>query len=171
MQHLVSLRQAQPFEIERIREIERLAATRLFGTDLAHLAEDEPTEAAILLERLKSNDMIVAAEAGEPIGYVVFREVEGCAYVEQIDVLPSHAGRRIGARLLDAVAERAKARGLAALTLSTFRDVPFNAPYYQRLGFVALTDGDLTAGLRAIREEHLARGLDESRRVFMRRAV
>jgi predicted N-acetyltransferase YhbS len=171
MPHLVLLRPAQPFEIERIREIERLAATRLLGTDLAHLAEDEPTDAAVLLERLKSDGLIVAAEAGQPVGYVVFRETEGCAYVEQVDVLPSHAGRRIGARLLDAVAERAAARGLAALTLSTFRDVPFNAPYYRRLGFVALADADLTPGLQTIREEHLARGLDESRRVFMRRPI
>jgi hypothetical protein len=57
--------------------------------------------------------------------------------------------------------------GLDGLSLSTFREVPWNAPYYRRLGFVDVADEALTPGMRAIREEHLARGLDEDARVFM----
>jgi predicted N-acetyltransferase YhbS len=82
-------------------------------------------------------------------------------------VLPAFAGRRIGAALLEAAAERARATGLAGLSLSTFREVPWNAPYYRRLGFSEVAD--LTPGMAAIREEHLARGLDEDARVFMTR--
>jgi hypothetical protein len=67
------------------------------------------------------------------------------------------------------VAQLARERGLAALTLSTFKDVPFNAPYYARLGFAVVEK--LTPGMAAIRAEHEARGLDETARVFMRRAV
>ena len=99
----------------------------------------------------------------------MFREVEGCGYVEQIDVLPSHARRGIGAALLEATAELARGRGYAALTLSTFKDVPFNAPYYARLGFEVVET--LTPGMVEIRQEHEARGLDETARVFMRRGV
>ena len=99
----------------------------------------------------------------------MFRPVEGCAYVEQIDVLPSHARRGIGAALLAAVAGLARARGWPALTLSTFKDVPFNAPYYARLGFEPVEH--LTPGLAKIRAEHEARGLDETARVFMQRRV
>lgn len=171
MNSAVTLRAARSFEIERLREIERESSSRLLGTDLAHLAQDEPTDADTLRDRMAQGALIVAAEDDEPVGYVIFEEVEGCAYVEQIDVLTSHAGRRIGARLLEAVAEAAKGRGLQALTLSTFRDVPFNAPYYARLGFEVIADEDLTPGLLAIRAAHVARGLDESRRVFMRRGV
>lgn len=167
--HAPILRLANSFEIELIREIERVSATRLLDTDLAALAGDEPTDAATLIDRLKSNNLWVAVVDDAPVAYVTFREVEACAYVEQIDVLPSHAGRRLGAMLLDKVGDLARARGLAALTLSTFKDVPFNAPYYRRLGFSDLPDAELTPGLRAIREAHIARGLDESRRVFMRR--
>ena len=103
------------------------------------------------------------------VAFVMFRPEDGCAYVEQIDVLPSHARRGIGAALLDAVADVARRRGWPALTLSTFRDVPFNAPYYARLGFRVVED--LTPGMVQIRAEHEARGLDETARVFMRREV
>ena len=90
--------------------------------------------------------------------------------------LPSLLGRRlpvgviaVGAALLDAVAGLARARGWPALTLSTFKDVPFNAPYYARLGFAEVEA--LTPGMLDIRAEHEARGLDETARVFMRREV
>ena len=166
---MMHIRPACADEIERVREIERVSATRFFGTDRAWLAEDEPTDARTLAERIGSGGLLVATEADGPIAFVMFRLVEGCAYVEQIDVLPSHARRGIGAALLEAVAGVARARGWPALTLSTFKDVPFNAPYYARLGFAVVEE--LTPGLAKVRAEHEARGLDETARVFMQRKV
>jgi predicted N-acetyltransferase YhbS len=169
MNHDLRLRGAKTSEIERVRQIERASATRFLGTARAALAEDEPTDAATLAARIASDGLLVAEEGGEVVAFVMFREVEGCGYIEQIDVLPSYARRGIGARLIEAAAEAARSRGWPALTLSTFKDVPFNAPYYRRLGFADVEV--LTPGLAAIRAEHEARGLDESMRVFMRRVV
>jgi GNAT superfamily N-acetyltransferase len=166
---MIQIRPAGLAEIERVRDIERRSASRFLGTELAWLADDDPTDALTLSDRIAQGALLVAAEASEPVAFVMFREVEACAYVEQIDVLPTHAGRAIGAALLDAVAATARERGLAALTLSTFRDVPFNAPYYRRLGFLEVPV--LTPAMRRIRQEHEARGLDETARLFMRRDV
>jgi len=166
---MISIRPARRAEIQRVRQIERLSATRFLGTDLASLADDEPADAETLERRIAEGGLLVAEESAEAVAFVMFREVEGCAYVEQIDVLPSHAGRAIGAALLQAVAAIARRRGLAALTLSTFREVPFNAPYYRRLGFVEVAV--LSPAMQDIRREHEARGLDETARVFMRREV
>lgn len=166
---MIQIRPARVAEIERVRDIERISATRFLETELAWLANDDPTDADTLSSRIAEGGLLVAADAGEPVAFVMFREIEGCAYVEQIDVLPSHAGRAIGAALLDAVAAEARGRGLVALTLSTFRDVPFNAPYYRRLGFADVDA--LTPAMRQIRHEHEARGLDETARLFMRRNV
>ncbi|MGC3003056.1 GNAT family N-acetyltransferase, partial [Streptomyces sp. G35A] len=52
--------------------------------------------------------------------------------------------------------------------LTTFAEVPWNAPYYARLGFRPLTGPDLTPGLRRIRAEELGHGLDRWPRVCMR---
>ena len=99
---------------------------------MVELAEDEPTAAEILVHRISTGGLLVASdEAGSPVAFVMFREVDGCAYIEQTDVLPSHAGKRIGAALIDEVEERAREASWPALLLSTFKDVPWNAPYYR----------------------------------------
>ncbi|MDP3855094.1 GNAT family N-acetyltransferase [Phenylobacterium sp.] len=163
------LRAAEPADIEPVRAIERASASRFLGTDRAWLADDDPTDAETLGERVGAGGLLVACDGDRPVAFIMFREAEGSGYIEQVDVLPSHERRGIGARLIDAVADAARTRGWSALTLSTFKDVPFNAPYYRRLGFEEVEV--LTPGMVEIRAEHEARGLDESTRVFMRRPL
>jgi GNAT superfamily N-acetyltransferase len=166
---MIALRFATPAEIPLLREIERASAQRFIGL-MDALAADEPSPPEILAARIASDGLLVAADAADaPIAFVMFRPVEDGLYIEQIDVLPAFAGRRVGAALLDAVADQARSGGLKRLMLSTFRDVPWNAPYYGRLGFADIADDALTPGLIEIRREHLARGLDESQRTFMGR--
>ncbi len=97
--------------------------------------------------------------------------MDGALHVEQISVHPDAARRGVGRALLAYAADRARAEGLTALTLTTFADVPWNAPYYTRLGFRALTEPELTPGLRRIRAEESAHGLDRWPRVCMRAEV
>ena len=157
-------------DIPIIRALERASAQRFVGL-MDALAADEPTPAEVLAARIAVGGLMVAVEDETVVGFVMFRPVEARAYVEQIDVLPTFEGHRIGAALLEVVAERAKAARLVGLSLSTFTHVPWNAPYYRRLGFVEVADTALTPGMLAIRAEHLARGLDEAARVFMVRDV
>ncbi|MBH2904532.1 GNAT family N-acetyltransferase, partial [Serratia ureilytica] len=79
------------------------------------------------------------------------------------------AGHRLGGarRLIGAVAEEAKRQGAARLTLTTFIDVPWNAPYYRRLGFRPLADARLTAALRRHLDEDLAHGFAAGSRCAM----
>ncbi len=164
----ILLRPARAVEVETIRVLERASAQRFVGL-MDAIAADEPTPAAVLEVRLAQGGLLVAEQDGAIAGFVIFRPLEDGLYVEQLDVLPAFAGRRIGAALLDAVGQQAGAKGLARLVLSTFRDVPWNAPYYARLGFVEVEA--LTPGLARIRAEHVARGLDEATRMFMARSV
>jgi len=167
-----AIRLARPQDLETIRRIEQLSAARMRDTAYPYIADDEPTDLESLAARLAAGGLLVACDGADaPIAQVMFRPLREAWYVEQLDVLPAWAGRRIGAALLDAVAARARAASIGALVLSTFIDVPFNAPYYRRLGFDDLADGALDDELRAIRAEHVLRGLDETRRVFMRRSV
>ncbi len=135
------------------------------------LAADEPSPAEVLAARIAAGGLVVADVDGDVAAFVMFRPVADSLYIEQIDVLPAFERRRIGASLIDATADQARATGLSRLTLSTFRDVPWNAPYYRRLGFIDIDDKKLAPDLLEIRREHLARGLDESQRVFMERRV
>jgi hypothetical protein len=62
----------------------------------------------------------------------------------------------------------ARDRGDAAVTLTTYRDVEWNAPLYHHLGFRVLRDVELTPGLLARRAEEARHGLDPRDRVCMR---
>jgi GNAT superfamily N-acetyltransferase len=85
-------------------------------------------------------------------------------------VHPDHARRRLGRALLDRLIEWAERQRLPAVTLTTYTEVPWNGPYYERCGFRYLTDAELTPGLRAIRAAEAAHGLDRWPRACMRRS-
>jgi GNAT superfamily N-acetyltransferase len=88
-----------------------------------------------------------------------------------VSVHPRAARRGVGRALLDHAAGAAAGEGLARLTLTTFTEVPWNAPYYERLGFSAVPRDELTPGLRAVVEREAAHGLDRWPRVVMRRPL
>lgn len=71
--------------------------------------------------------------------------------------------------MLTRLADHAACDGVPALTLTTFTDVPWNAPYYLRCGFRVLDDEEIGPGLREIRRRERAHGLDRWPRVCMRR--
>ena len=85
--------------------------------------------------------------------------------------LPAHARRGLGARLLACVCAWAQAQGYASVTLSTFRDVPWNGPFYRKHGFRELQPAEWTAGMRATRDKEAQHGLCVEARVFMRREL
>lgn len=168
----VRLRPARPADAGRLREVERAAGAAFAAVGLPEIAEAPPMPADRLAGYAVAGRSWVATDvADDAVGYVVVDVVDGSAHVEQLTVHPDHQGLGIGRRLLDEVERWAGDQGLAALTLTTFTEVPWNAPLYAHLGFVALDDGALGPGLRAVHDEEAAHGLDPSRRVCMRREV
>jgi len=79
--------------------------------------------------------------AGRPcVGFAHVLEECGTAHLQQLAVDPAHGRRGLGAALVNACCERARQRGYNQLSLTTFRDVPYNAPWYARLGFVIIDE-------------------------------
>jgi hypothetical protein len=73
--------------------------------------------------------------------------------------------------MIEAICEWAGAAGFKTISLSTFRDVPWNAPYYERLGFSIIPEHELTADLMQIQQAETDMGLAVSHRVFMRKQL
>ena len=91
------------------------------------------------------------------------------AHLEEIDVLPEHGRRGLGSRLVMAVCDWAESAGYRSVTLTTFRDVPWNMPFYARLGFEVIPPEALSPALQSVVRDETRRGLDPTRRVAMRR--
>ena len=159
---------AQPGHLARLPAIERAAATRFPLADLPPALREETVELEELAEAQADGRLWVAlAPDGEPVGFALAHFVDGTPYLDEIDVHPRHAGRGLGAALVRAVCAWARAPGHRTLTLVTFRHLPWNAPWYGRLGFRVLAPAELGPGLRRILDEDASRGLDPTRRVAM----
>ncbi|MQA96122.1 MAG: GNAT family N-acetyltransferase [Streptosporangiales bacterium] len=135
------------------------------------IAEDEPPSEQALRGYVADGRAWVAtaADGGQPVAYLIAGLVDGALHIEQVSVHAEHARRGVGRALIEHVAGWAKARGIPALTLTTFTDVPWNGPYYRRLGFRPLAPEEITPGLREIRAAEAAHGLDRWPRTSMRR--
>ncbi|MFI0481629.1 GNAT family N-acetyltransferase [Actinomadura sp. 9N215] len=96
-----------------------------------------------------------------PVGFAALEEVDGAVHLEQISVRGDLVGRGIGARLLDAVMARAAAEGAPGVSLLTFRDVPWNEPWYARHGFAELPEERWGPEIRSYWDAEIKAGLHE----------
>jgi predicted N-acetyltransferase YhbS len=168
----LTYRLARPDDVQAIRAIEYDAAQRFAAIGLTGIAAAQPMDAAFVRRKIAAAEIVVAVHAGTRcVGFAMFAPLAARYYIEELDVAMAWAGQRIGAALIARVAVLAGRAGARQLVLSTFREVPWNAPYYRRLGFRVMDEAHLDAPLRAIRAAHVARGFDETRRVFMCRDV
>lgn len=151
----------------------QLAAGKAFREiGMSDVADNPPQSVEELAVYQRAGRAWVGVESTDtPMGFVVADLLDGCAHIEQVSVHPTLRGRGLGRQLIDHVASWAADMQLAALTLSTFRTVPWNAPYYRRLGFRELKVGQLTPGLRSVLKAEADFGLDLSTRVCMSRPV
>jgi ribosomal protein S18 acetylase RimI-like enzyme len=160
------IRPARQEDFTALQEIERAAGRAFAAIGMTAIADDEPFSLEELREFSRDGNAWVYDVAGRPAAYAVVQWVDGVLHLEQVSVHPEYAGRRIGAELIDHLAG---SYDTPALTLTTFRDVPWNAPYYERLGFRVLAEAEVTPGLRDVRAVEAAHGLDAWPRVCMRR--
>lgn len=163
------IRAATEADLPALREIERAAGSAFAEIGMVAIAEDEPFSLAEL--RAYLGRAWVTDPGGGPVAYLIADLVDGNAHVEQVSVHPSHARRGLGHALIEHLAVWARDRGCAALTLTTFTEVPWNGPYYRRRGFRVLDDTELTPGLRRIRAKEAEHGLDHWPRACLRREL
>ncbi|MEW2631365.1 GNAT family N-acetyltransferase [Streptomyces sp. NPDC048389] len=166
------IRPAEEAELPLLQDIERAAGEPFRALGMAAIADDEPPSLAELDRHRRDGHAWVATDdAARIAAYLICDAVDGAAHVEQVSVHPCAARRGVGRALIGHLAQRAPAEGLTALTLTTFSEVPWNAPYYARLGFHVLAESELTPGLRGIRRAEARHGLDRWPRVCMRREL
>ncbi|MDX6347441.1 MAG: hypothetical protein QOF84_2231 [Streptomyces sp.] len=168
----MNIRAARHDDLPLLQDIERAAGIAFHAIGMPEIADDEPLPLDELARYQRAGAAWVAADGTDrPVAYLIAEPVDGGLHVEQVSVHPDSSRRGIGRTLLDHLAHHAAASRVAALTLTTFADVPWNAPYYARCGFHRLAEDALTPGLRAIRLREAAHGLDRWPRVTMRRTV
>lgn len=160
---------ARPQDLTRLPEIE-LAAARLLAGHAPESVLNETTSADVLQRARRAGHLWVALADDVAVGFAHIEPLErDTAHLEEIDVHPGHGRRGLGTRLVLQVCEWAAGNGYAFVTLTTFRDIPWNRPFYARLEFEVVPHPHLSPALSAIVEDETRRGLDPAHRVVMRR--
>jgi len=152
----------------KLPEIE-LAAAEMFRP--LNLVDFENGPHVVSLEYLKQqcseNLLWVAVQDEVAVGFVVADVRGDDFYIAELDVHPDHGRKGLGAALMQAACDAAFAGGFARVTLNTFRDVAWNAPFYARLGFAEIAEADWKPWMHDLAKRMTGEGLDLANRVFM----
>lgn len=162
------VRPAQMKDITLLGTIERSASILFWDTPYTWLVEGEPLPMDLVYSQFQAGQIWVAVDRSDlVVGFVITCNLEDGLYLKEIDVDPTHGSRGIGKMLVKTVLDWAQLHSYNAVFLSTFRDIPWNAPFYQKLGFSILNESTLTAGLQEIRQQEILAGLPILDRVIM----
>jgi GNAT superfamily N-acetyltransferase len=158
----VPVRLARPSDLRHLAAVEEAGAA-LFAEHLGPLPASLTSPARSGGERDLAGTLLVVPgdEAGvEPVlGFAHLTTPDGHAHLEQLSVLPAHTRRGLGSALVRATMEEARWAGHDRISLCTFRDVPFNGPFYAALGF---SEVDRLEPFQArLRARERALGLDD----------
>ena len=162
---------ATPSDLPELIEVE-VAADTLF-----EVAGYGSTPGPASVDELASAELLLVARpqpadqpAGPPVGYIRVELVDGQPHIEGLSVRPNQMRRGIGTALVTAACQWAAEQGYRQITLCTFGDVPWNGPFYTRLGFTEIPAP--SPALRALRQREVRLGLDGmGRRCVMRREL
>ncbi|WP_091234555.1 GNAT family N-acetyltransferase [Microbacterium sp. 3J1] len=131
----VTIRPASASDAEHVASIERDADVLL--TDSFGASEWPPAGDAV--ERIGGPGFVLLLEDpsdDSPAGFVHVLDADGHAHLEQLSVRPAVGRRGFGRLLVTAALDEARARGYTRVTLRTYADVPWNAPFYASCGFL-----------------------------------
>ncbi|HEY5887165.1 MAG TPA: GNAT family N-acetyltransferase [Acidimicrobiales bacterium] len=159
-------------EVPLLQAIGVAAGRRFAEVGLDAVAEDEPHDQSALERwRAAGRAWVTTDRDGHPVGFVVVDVVDGTVHIEEISVLPEHNGRGHGMALMRHVETWARGKGFPSVTLTTFSEVPWNRPWYERRGYRVLEEPEWTPGLAQRRAEEAEAGLDPELRVIMAKAL
>jgi GNAT superfamily N-acetyltransferase len=166
------IRSAHPYEIASLPQIENAADKRYVRAGLQQiLAMPSASLASLERGRRESQLWVATSPLDRVVGFALMKLPGGEAWLDQLSVLDRWQGRGLGAALIDRTAEQARALGRNTLYLSTYLDVPWNAPFYERRGFTPVPRGEWPRAFRLqfmIENRH---GHPPWRRTIMRRRV
>lgn len=170
------IRLAKASEIYGLPEVERLAARRF----LPYI--DQLEISADLLEGLTPISFLRRAQVehrlwvalpntpeSEPIGFVAAKFWPGNCFIIEISVHPDYGRRGVGTALIEACCQGAMSREAKWVSLTTFRYVPWNIPFYEKVGFEIVAEDQQSPEIQAIVQHEARYGFNQAHRVVMSR--
>jgi GNAT superfamily N-acetyltransferase len=169
---MATVRAACLDDLAKLAAVERSAASVFRDAGLAWIAEGETLAAASLAAMQENRMLWVAVDDGDvAVGFLGALVLDQQFYIAELSVARPHQGIGLGAALMTAANNCARDRQFRLITLTTYRDLPWNGPFHAKLGF---TEIDAAAvGPQHVQKllNEAAAGHDPSRRCVMAKAT
>jgi GNAT superfamily N-acetyltransferase len=165
-------RAAAEADIDAMRTVEHRAG-QLFRTIGYDFCADGPNRELEEHRRVIKAGVtyVVTTPTAAIAGFAMFEPMDGDVHLVEIDVDPDHQKRGLARRMIAQGEVWSTAKGFDGLTLTTYRDVPWNAPFYRRLGFVDLEPDASRPGLLDVVRKEAAWGFALRPRITMRKRL
>lgn len=166
----IPVRAARSDDAALCRFLESSAGLRFceFGS-LRELAvgEDRPLE---FYSRALSmgHSLILARDGSDPVGFLCATLEGSTMHWWELGLRREEQGKGFGGVLIEAGIDHAHRSGARDITLTTFAEVPWNAPLYSRFGFVQVPSAALDERLASLLEAERMSQARGQRRCAMR---
>ena len=165
----ISVKLAGSEHLSAIPAIELAAAAMFPEADLPVENRFLVIETELLQEAQSEARLWVAlTDDRTPVGFAMADIVDGGAHLDEMDVMPDFGRQGIGTDLVCAIMDWARSGNYPWVTLITFRHLPWNAPFYEKMGFEAMKPSELGAELASLLHEEGKAGIDVHKRVCMK---
>jgi GNAT superfamily N-acetyltransferase len=161
---------AEPGHCSLLPEIEYQSAQVFSPEDLPEPLRSVPTSESVFREaQVKGLLWILIDPENLPVGFLLAEVIDESFHIKEVDVHPAHARKGLGGKLLEHSFTVARERNFSSITLTTFKHLPWNGPFYERHGFVSLEESEMGAELSEILRQEAKDGLKN--RIAMRSNV
>lgn len=154
-------------DVGKLQAIEIRAGEIFRGIGMPDIADAPPTEDTVFQKAINEELLFVVTVNNVPAGFALMINHGDNSHLHQISIDHCFLGQGIGSALLLHIINVCHTIGYKYITLSTFIDVPWNLPFYQKHGFSRLPNDNLPPQLVAIRQHESDSGLIMSERTLM----
>jgi GNAT superfamily N-acetyltransferase len=163
-----SIRLARGDDLPKLAAVERSAASLFRSVELGWIADGATLERASLAAMCENGTLWIAVNrADDPVGFLAAHVMDRRFHISEISVVRSHQRQGLGRALMVAAIASARADGYRRVTLTTYRDLPWNGPFYSKLGFAEIDPRGLGPEHTLKLQAETEAGHDPSRRCVM----
>jgi len=165
-----AIRQARLEEVPLLPDIEERAGALFLTSPHPEVTTHSNGTPQMFRAHITQGVCFVVVDTDDSIvGFATCGVLDQALHLYELAVVSEHGGKGLGRALVEDVCREAAARGLGAVTLSTFTDVAWNAPFYARAGFHPLSEDALSPALHLVQKHEQDIGL--TNRCIMRRDI
>lgn len=163
----IIIRPAIAGDVSTIIDIEKRGGLKFADIGMEWVAERPSSNRAEIEEAVRAKSIFVAEEASTLLGFIYLGMVDDHGHILEVSVDYKMQGKGIGGKLMQKAELWAKHHDFHALSLTTFKHVPFNGPWYQSQGFTEIDPGASYPELDDIIKSERRSDLNQSERIAM----